>query len=138
MCTHCVNLAAHLFILVRAKGERVNDHFKPSNLKVNNPKTGKIKHYGNQVKREILCYFDDEQKAYEYEEWLISAYGLESEGGILTNYAKNRFEYSDRFVEDVANKGGKSRFYPPLPYIRRLKSVVLRQRRIKICLTETL
>ena len=99
------------FYIGKGKGERVNDHFKPSNLKVNNPKTGKIKHYGNQVKREILCYFDDEQKAYEYEEWLISAYGLESEGGILTNYAKNRFEYSDRFVEDVANKGGKSRFY---------------------------
>ena len=99
------------FYVGKGKGERINDHFKPSNLKVNSPKTGKIKHYGNQVKREILCYFNDEQKAYEYEEWLISTYGLESEGGILVNYAKTRFEYSDKFVEDVSSKGGKSRFY---------------------------
>ena len=102
------------FYVGKGKGERINDHFKPSNLKVNSPKTGKIKHYGNQVKREILCYFNDEQKAYEYEEWLISFYGLESEGGVLANYAKTRFEYSDRFSKDVSAKGhlSRKRVYP--------------------------
>ena len=102
------------FYIGKGKGERINDHFKPSNLKINSPKTGKIKHYGNQVKREILCYFNDEQKAYEYEEWLISFYGLESEGGVLANYAKTRFEYSDRFSKDVSAKGhlSRKRVYP--------------------------
>lgn len=102
------------FYIGKGKGERINDHSKPSNLKVNSPKTGKIKHYGNRVKREILCYFNEEQKAYEYEEWLISFYGLESEGGILSNYAKTRFEYSDKFVKDVSSKGHlvRKRVYP--------------------------
>ena len=99
------------FYIGKGKGERINDHFKPSNLKVNSPKTGKIKHYGDKVRREILCYFDTEESAYEYEEWLISYYGLESEGGVLTNYAKNRFEYSEKFVEDFSRKGGESRFH---------------------------
>ena len=97
------------FYIGKGKGDRINNHFKPSNLKVNNPKTGKIKHYGNSVKREILSYFDTENKAYEYEEWLISFYGLESEGGVLANYAKTRFEYSDRFIKDVSAKGYLSR-----------------------------
>lgn len=102
------------FYIGKGKGERINNHFKPSNLKVNSPKTGKIKHYGNRVKREILCYFNEEQKAYDYEEWLISFYGLESEGGILSNYAKTRFEYSARFVKDVSSKGylSRKRIYP--------------------------
>ena len=102
------------FYIGKGKGDRINHHFKPSNLKVNNPKTGKIKHYGNSVKREILSYFDTENKAYEYEEWLISFYGLESEGGFLANYAKTRFEYSDRFSKDVSTKGhlSRKRVYP--------------------------
>ena len=77
------------FYIGKGKGDRINHHFKPSNLKVNNPKTGKIKHYGDSVKREILSYFDTENKAYEYEEWLISFYGLESEGGIFTHSFKS-------------------------------------------------
>lgn len=94
-----------VFYVGKGKGSRINDHFKPSSLKLNTPKTGKIKKYGKDVKREILCYFDEEYSAYSFEEWLISFYGLESEGGVLTNYAKNRFEYSERFITNVSSKG---------------------------------
>ena len=59
--------------------------------------------------KEIICYFDTEKTAYDYEEWLISIYGLESEGGVLTNYAKTRFEYSDKFAKDVSSQGHKHR-----------------------------
>ena len=97
------------FYIGKGRGSRINNHFKPSNLKVNSPKTGKIKKYGNSVRREILCYFDNEKSAYDYEEWLISYYGLESDGGVLSNYAKTRFEYSNRFIENVASKGHFSR-----------------------------
>lgn len=31
------------FYIGKGSGTRINDHFKPSNLKVNNPKTGIIK-----------------------------------------------------------------------------------------------
>lgn len=97
------------FYIGKGYGTRINDHFKPSNLKVNSPKVGKIKKYGKLVRREILCYFDNEESAYDHEEWLISYYGLESEGGVLSNYAKTRFEYSKQFLKDVSGKGGKKR-----------------------------
>lgn len=95
------------FYIGKGRGSRINNHFKPSNLKVNSPKTGKIKRYGELVRREIISYFDNEESAYKYEEWLISHYGLESEGGLLTNYAKSRFQYSDKFVKDVCMKSSK-------------------------------
>lgn len=92
------------FYIGKGRGDRINSHFKPSSLRNNTPKNGTIKKYGDTVKREILCYFDDEEKAYEYEEWLISYYGLECEGGVLRNYAKTRFEYSEQFLKDVTAK----------------------------------
>lgn len=97
------------FYIGKGKNDRINHHFQPNSLKTTNPKNNKIKHYGNKVRREILCYFDTEESAYDYEEWLISYYGLESEGGVLTNYAKTRFEYSDRFFKDVLRKSNKIR-----------------------------
>lgn len=97
------------FYIGKGKGDRINNHFNPSNLKVNSPKVGKIKHYGKSVKREIICYFDKEEDAYSYEEWLISHYGLECEGGCLTNYAKTRFQYSENFKEDVNAKSVKKK-----------------------------
>lgn len=97
------------FYIGKGKGSRINDHFKPSNLTVNSQKVGKIKKYGITVKREILAYFDNEESAYSLEEWLISHYGLINEGGVLTNYAKTRFEYSDCFKSKVCSKGHFSR-----------------------------
>lgn len=97
------------FYVGKGIGERVNDHFKPSNLKKNTPKTGVIKKYGDKIRREILVYFDCEESAYAFEEYLISLYGLLSEGGCLVNYAKTRFEYSDKFVSDFSSIGHLSR-----------------------------
>jgi hypothetical protein len=99
------------FYIGKGRGQRINAHFHPANLSKNTPKTAIIKKYGNSIKREILCYFDDESKAYDFEEYLISYYGLESEGGCLVNYAKTRFQYSDKFVEDVCSKARLNREY---------------------------
>ena len=92
------------FYIGKGKGSRINIHFTKSNLKTINQKTNIIKKYGSKVKREILCYFDSESTAYDYEEFLIAHYGLISEGGTLTNYAKTRFEYSDRFFDDIIKR----------------------------------
>lgn len=97
------------FYIGKGIGERVNNHFKPSHLTKNTPKTNIIKKYGNKIRREILIYFDNEESAYSFEEYLISFYGLLSEGGCLVNYAKTRFEYSDKFVSDVSSIGHLSR-----------------------------
>ena len=99
------------FYIGKGRGQRINAHFHPANLSKNTPKTAIINKYGNLIKREILCYFDEESKAYEFEEHLISYYGLASEGGCLVNYAKTRFQYSDKFVEDVCLKGRLNREY---------------------------
>lgn len=97
------------FYVGKGNGSRINDHFKPSNLKVNSPKTGIIKKYKDVIRREIVAYFDTDESALDFEEYLISYYGLLSEGGLLTNYAKNRFEYSEKFSEDVCSLGAKNR-----------------------------
>lgn len=97
------------FYVGKGIGERVNDHFKPSNLKKNTPKTSIIKKYGDKIRREILIYFDNEDDAYSFEEYLISLYGLLSEGGCLVNYAKTRFEYSEEFVTNFSSIGHLSR-----------------------------
>lgn len=99
------------FYIGKGKNSRINDHFNECNLRVNSPKVGLIKKYRNSVKREVLCYFDKEESAYEFEESLIAYYGLASEGGLLANYAKTRFQYSDQFVMDVCNKGHEYRDY---------------------------
>lgn len=88
---------------------RINDHFKKCNLRHNSPKTGIIKKYGNSIRREILCYFDTESEAYNFEEYLISTYRLVEDGGCLVNYAKTRFQYSERFKTDVCAKGHLAR-----------------------------
>ena len=97
------------FYVGKGKNGRINNHFLPCNLKVNTPKNNVIKKYGDSIKRDILCYFDNEEKAYEFEEYLISLYGLMGEGGCLTNYAKNRKQYSKLFVENVVKKSHSTR-----------------------------
>lgn len=89
------------FYIGKGKGSRINVHFTKSYLKSRNHKNHLIKKYGKFVRREILMYFSSEDDSYEYEEFLISQYGIDSEGGVLTNYAKTRFEYSDKFLEDT-------------------------------------
>ena len=84
------------FYIGKGKGRRVNDHFSKHQLKVNTPKTGKIKHYKSSVRREILCYFEDEYEAYEYEAWIISQYKLEKDGGVLVNYNRSHWDVCDK------------------------------------------
>lgn len=91
------------FYIGKGRGIRVNEHFSPKSLKVNTPKTGKIKHYKDKVRREILCYFDSEIAAYEHEEWLISHYGLESEGGSLANYNRSHWDICEK-VQQAKSK----------------------------------
>ena len=92
-----------VFYIGKGKGKRINHHFQEYHLKRSNSrKNHTIRKYGNSIKREILCYFDSEDKAYEYEEWLISYYGLADEGGVLYQYAKTRDEYSDKFINEIS------------------------------------
>ena len=92
-----------IFYVGKGKGSRINHHFANWSLnKSTSMKNQTIRKYGNTVKREILCYFDSEDLAYEYEEWLISQYGIESEGGQLRQYAKTRYEYSKDFSEKAS------------------------------------
>lgn len=92
------------FYIGKGKGNRINIHFNKHNLKIDNYKNRIIRKHYKEIKREILCYFDNESSAYEYEEFLISHYGLVWEGGCLTNYAKTRFQYCDQFFKDVSPK----------------------------------
>ena len=89
------------FYIGKGKNERINIHFTPNYLKAYSHKNKIIKKYNPRIKREILAYFQSEDEAYLHEELLINSYGLESEGGLLTNYAKTRYEYSERFFSDV-------------------------------------
>lgn len=93
------------FYVGKGKGMRINGHFKESALKVNNRKVQTIKKHKDTIRREILCYFDSEESAYDFEEYLIRYYGVVSEGGCLYNYAKTRHEYSKAFSEEVSAKG---------------------------------
>ena len=97
------------FYIGKGINGRINNHFKPSELKTNTPKNATIKKYRDKIKREIIAYFDSEESAYEYEEWLISQYKLSSEGGVLKNYAKTRFQYSELFTKNVSSEGYKHR-----------------------------
>lgn len=81
------------FYIGKGIDDRINTHFWPSKLKENTPKTGIIKKYGEKCQRHVLCYFDNEDDAYHYEEWLISHYGVSWDGGILANFAKNKYDY---------------------------------------------
>lgn len=98
-----------VFYIGKGIGRRVNNHFEKHHLnKSNNKKNMTIRKYGNSIKREILCYFDNEDSAYDYEEWLISFYGIESEGGCLRQYAKSRYEMSKCFSK-IASEQAKKR-----------------------------
>lgn len=92
------------FYIGKGKNSRINHHFKATQLVKNTPKNNTIKKYGDKIKREILSYFSTENLAFDFEEYLISYYGTMSEGGLLTNYAKTRYEYAPHFVEDVCKK----------------------------------
>lgn len=80
------------FYIGKGINNRVNHHFAEWSLSDNNRKNKTIKKYGNSIRREILCYFDSEDSAYSFEEYLISLYKLANEGGCLYNVAKSRHD----------------------------------------------
>lgn len=103
-----------IFYIGKGKGNRINHHFQKWHLtKSNSKKNQTIRKYGDSIKREILCYFDDEEDAYTHEEWLISLYGIESEGGCLRQYAKTRTDYSECFSE-LASVQSRTKTTPEL------------------------
>lgn len=103
-----------VFYIGKGIDRRVNHHFEKHHLdRSNNKKNMTIRKYGNSIKREILCYFDTEDSAYDYEEWLISFYGIESEGGCLRQYAKSRYEMSECFSK-IASEQAKKRTTPDI------------------------
>lgn len=93
------------FYIGKGSDDRVNTHFWPSKLKKNTPKTGIIKKYGAACQRHVLCYFDRESDAYHYEDWLISHYGVSWDGGVLSNFAKTRFDYP---TKEQSGRSGNS------------------------------
>lgn len=98
-----------VFYIGKGKGSRINHHFQKWHLsKSNNKKNQTIRKYGNTVKREILCYFNNEEDAYLHEEWLISYYGISCEGGSLLQYAKTRDHYAKSFSK-VASKHSRKK-----------------------------
>ena len=93
------------FYVGKGIGSRVNDHFYPSNLEKNNHKNKTIKKYGEGVVRDIVKYFEDEVSAYDYEEYLIGLYGIQREGGILTNTLKSVRDTNPDFLKVYSKKG---------------------------------
>ena len=103
-----------VFYIGKGKNNRINHHFQKWHLsKSHNKKNQTIRKYGDSVKREILCYFDSEDSAYDYEEWLISFYGIDSEGGCLRQYAKTRDEMSNCF-SNVASIQSRKKTTPDI------------------------
>ena len=99
--------AGEPFYIGKGKGYRVNSHTKPSLLKEASHKNHKIKQLmRNQgfVKRDILAYFDSEESAYDFEEYLIGVYGLKSRGdGVLTNVFESRKDTYAIKSENIAD-----------------------------------
>lgn len=72
----------------------------------NSVKNNIIKKYGkDNILWEIISYHDSEEDAYDTEEFLISSYGVMAEGGILTNVAKNRYDYPEKVSGYIARGG---------------------------------
>ena len=84
------------FYIGKGKGKRVNNHLKPSLLREHSHKNHKILSllkYQGFVKRDILAKFSKESSALEFEEYMITYYGIRSEGGVLTNVLKSSKDY---------------------------------------------
>lgn len=95
-----------IYYIGKGKGYRINNHVKPSNISSQSYKNNKTKQCLSKigfVRREILSYHEHEKDAYEMEEYLINAYGVFTEGGVLTNMCKSR-EHIPAFVRERLQK----------------------------------
>lgn len=96
---------ANPFYVGKGINSRVNQHFMKSSLAEGDSRKNKtIRKYGDSIRREILCYFDKESSAFEFEEYLIRLYGLVDEGGCLYNVAKSRHEFPESSKKIISKK----------------------------------
>ncbi|QGH72513.1 MAG: GIY-YIG protein [Myoviridae sp. ctThM1] len=89
------------FYIGKGKNNRINNHVKPTLLKepcYKNHKIKKILSEQGYLKREILCYCDSEDSALNLEKDLIAAYGIYTEGGILTNHCKSHWDIPEKAI----------------------------------------
>lgn len=93
------------FYVGKGINNRINQHFMESSLKrETNRKSKTIRKYADTIRREILCYFDTESAAFDFEEYLISYYGLVDEGGCLFNISKTRHDMPDESKRKISEK----------------------------------
>lgn len=93
------------FYVGKGINNRINQHFMESSLKrENNRKSNTIRKHYDTIRREILCYFDTEEAAFDFEEYLINYYKLVEDGGCLFNIAKSRHEFPLESREIVSKK----------------------------------
>lgn len=96
---------ANPFYVGKGINNRINQHFMESSLKrETNRKSKTIRKYFESIRREILCYLDSEDSAFDFEEHLISHYKLVSEGGCLFNIAKSRHEIPETTKKSISEK----------------------------------
>lgn len=70
------------FYIGKGKGPRIIKHFSSYNMNQDSWKNRVIKKYGkDNIHKEIFAYFEDEESAYELEEFIISEIGIDN----LTN-----------------------------------------------------
>ena len=81
------------FYIGKGRGYRVNAHFRDCILKLDDYKSRIIKKHGkDNCFREIIAYFENEDSAFELEEFLIGEIGIVAEGGPLANFRKSTWE----------------------------------------------
>lgn len=93
------------FYVGKGINNRINQHFMESSLKrETNRKSQTIRKHFKTIKREILCYFDTEDSAFDFEECLISYYKLVADGGCLFNVAKSRHDIPETSRRSISEK----------------------------------
>lgn len=96
---------ANPFYVGKGINNRINQHFMESSLKrETNRKSNTIRKHYDTIRREILCYFDTEVAAFDFEEHLINHYKLVRDGGCLFNVAKTRHEFPLESREILSKK----------------------------------
>lgn len=93
------------FYVGKGKGYRINNHLKPALLKESCYKNHKIKKLltiQGYVRRDILAYCESEEVSLLLERDLIAAYGIYTEGGLLTNHSKSHWDLPNKAFEKRA------------------------------------
>lgn len=98
------DVSGEIFYIGKGKGNRINNHVKPSLLSEKSYKSNKIKNIlakQGYVRREILTEHDNEIDSLHMEKFLIEHYGVFLEGGILCNQHKSHWDVSPHTFEKL-------------------------------------